>query len=47
MREPYETSVTGSGRKKREFCPSAQEALVLLLFVVAILATAALLVTGV
>ena len=47
MRKPYETSVTASGRSKQEFCASRQEALVLLLFVVAMLATGALLVIGV
>ena len=47
MRKPDETSVTASGRRKREFCASPQEALVLLLFVVAMLATGALLGIGV
>jgi hypothetical protein len=47
MRKPYENSIPASGRRKREFCASPQEALVLLLVVVAMLVTGALLVMGV
>ena len=47
MLKPYETSVTAFGTRKRDFCASPQEALMLLLSVVAMLATGALLVLGV
>jgi hypothetical protein len=46
MRKPHESSADRVWKEKLETCASPQEALVLLLLVVAILATGALLAMG-